>query len=432
MKKYLVVVICVIMIMLTGCNVQQAEECQDDFVSVIYNKKPTKAPISIQYFLNGQNNIVTKSESVDYTDHTSVANLVLENANRYISTNIICHDCKIINGVIMINLSYNFLLLADIEKAVVLASLAITLKQYEKEYIMFYCDGVAVSFNNAPNVFLPPIRLNREISPQIICQYVANYNNMLNNDDDFVVPTIVWRDYEGVDIPSVENIPITNDFTASIIKYLFYNAEHSLVNYEVLLEVPKIENNIFVINAYNCSGLNTDIIIKNLRQFCGDIDVEINNYTGSKRENAVLGNKIVANIKSDDYGDFATIYYPEQDSIGSRESAIVVLNDNPYFSVAKYSLENAILNCSSAVLNKTLLYDVWLAEEGVFCISLSNYCTSLIKSLPISKQKQILYSVVNTLCFNFNVNEVRILIDGYTIENVGNVNTVFPLKAITK
>ena len=366
-------------------------------------------------------------------DYISAVNCTLEILNKHIpAINLSCLDCTIINGIVFVDLEKEFDVLCDDNKIITVASLVRTFRELDvADYIVIYADGELVKLQCASNMYLTPIDTKNEITPLELKEYILEYDNLINVDDDVALPMLMWvNTKEHIAIPTVRSVPFVDSYNNSVIIEMFSDKEygyHPFMTREKLLNTPVYSNGCLYIEVANYSGntINTDVILKTLRQYLSDVNIVLRNYQtmayGTKQEETVYSQYI------DGDGILIDYYKPEGAGFVPSQVGVRIQNKNIIYSVADYCLTNAIRLYGEQ--NGKLLYDAWVAGDTV-CVSITDNLVNLIQKLKPNEQRSVIYSLVNTLCKNFFVSSVMILLDGYTLRNIGVINTERPINYI--
>ncbi len=431
MKRGLFAYICIAVLLFVGCNVQNDPVVTDDFVSEIYNEPEYRAPMRIECFSSLNNDAIVTTENVNYHNPKSIVDNVLAALNKYFSVEVFCYDCIEINQIVFVNLSQSFLVLSDADKACVIASVVSTFAQYDAEYMMLYSMGTAIRLDKAKDVFLSPFALGNSIAPRKIYVDAISSNEMLNKNDDFVLPIVLWREEEGLNVPRIESVPMNGSYIDSIIKYLFDN-ERALIGGEHLFDLPVVTADNITVETFNfeLSSELAHAIKNNFRQFYGTINsVTVKRYVGASKAYATFLKNDEFVMNEDRFGEFVDIYQPENNNFVSKTAVIPIIDNDRHYSVADYCIKNSLNLVGGEKIQDVLLYDVWFAQDNI-CISISEKCKQIIQGLSDDHQRSVIYSLVNTLCRNFDVSQVLFLLDGYTVKNIGVLNTERPLKII--
>lgn len=426
MKRLITVIFICLLICVYGvaCVPSETVGIGKEFTSVLYDEKVNQLPMRIYYFRFMQDEPQVEICNVDMFDYDFVANKVLRLLNKHISAvDLRCIDCKIINNIAIIDLEKDFEILSDDHKLLVASSLIKTFGEVEGlQYVLIYANGSLIKLDFASNVYLSPCEADKSVTPLSMKERVLHYNELINVGDDVAMPMLLWvNTKQGVPVPTVGSIPFINTYIDSVVNEMFTNdGRYPYISPGKLLRDPYIEGNSLYIEITEDSeaNINFNAILKTLKQYHRDARVVLKR--SDTDEEIVYSSYDIAS------GMMLDHYTPNSNGFSISEVGVEILNGDIIYSVADYCIESLDrLNNNQ----EKLLYDAWFSKDHI-CISVTEAFVKKMEGLKPDEQRGCIYSVVNTMCRNLSVTSVRFLVDGYTVKNIGVINTENPINFI--
>lgn len=413
------------MTMCSGCTVVSNEEAKE-FNSVLYDEKPSSVPMRFYFFRFMQDEEQIETRYIPLFDYESVASVTLEIINRNIpAIDLKCLECEVINGIAFVNIEKDFDALSDENKLLVMTSFVNTFGGvYGVNHVIIYAAGALTKLGCAQNVFLSPFRTDQKVTPLSLKEQILQYDELINVADDVAIPMLIWfNTKELVEVPTVVSIPFADNYINSIVSEIFtagYYENYPFVANNKLLNPPVFDGENFTVNVMDIheNEINADAVLRTLRQYSAKLNIILKNHRSFAYGNKV--EEIKYSSVSDEYGLLVEYFEPTEGAFLSSKVGIRVSNNNALYSVADYCLKNGIKRYIDT--DAQLLHDVWIAKDHV-CVSITRELLSLVEQMQPSEQRLLVYSLVNTMCKNFSVNRVKLLLDGYTFESIGVINT---------